>query len=47
MNKARHGVKHCWLEGVGKRDDCRYLKNRQLSNDQDDDDVEGSENVAK
>ena len=37
------------MEGVGKRDDCRYLKNRELSNDDnDDDDVdEGSENVAK
>ena len=46
---TRHGVKHGWLEGVGKRDDCRYLKNRELSNDDnDDDDVdEGSENVAK
>ena len=31
------------MEGVGKRDDCRYLKNRELSNDDDD----GSENVAK
>ena len=37
-----HGVKHGWLEGVGKRDDCSYLKNRELSNDDD-----GSENVAK
>ena len=42
------------MEGVGKRDDCSYLKNRELSNDEDkdddddDDDVdEGSENVAK
>ena len=37
------------MEGVGKRDDCRYLKNRELSNDDnDDDDVDdGSENVAK
>ena len=34
------------MEGVGKRDDCRYLKNRELSNDDDDDDDE-SENVAK
>ena len=42
MNKAWHGVKHGWLEGVGKRDDCSYLKNRELSNDDD-----GSENVAK
>ena len=31
------------MEGVGKRDDCRYLKNRELTNDDD----EGSENVAK
>ena len=31
------------MEGVGERDDCRYLKNRELSNDDDD----GSENVAK
>ena len=31
------------MEGVGKRDDCNYLKNRELSNDDDD----GSENVAK
>ena len=31
------------MEGVGKTDDCRYLKNRELSNDDDD----GSENVAK
>ena len=31
------------MEGVGKRDDCSYLKNRELSNDDDD----GSENVAK
>ena len=30
------------MEGVGERDDCRYLKNRELSNDDDD----GSENVA-
>ena len=30
------------MEGVGKRDDCSYLKNRELSNDDD-----GSENVAK
>ena len=29
------------MEGVGKRDDCSYLKNRELSNDDDD-----SENVA-
>ena len=35
------------MEGVGKRDDCSYLKNRELSNDEDDDDDEGSENVAK
>ena len=34
------------MEGVGKRDDCSYLKNRELSNDDDDVD-EGSENVAK
>ena len=34
------------MEGVGKRDDCRYLKNRELSNDDNDDD-DGSENVAK
>ena len=33
------------MEGVGKTDDCRYLKNRELSNDDDDDDE--SENVAK
>ena len=39
---TRHGVKHGWLEGVGERDDCSYLKNRELSNDDD-----GSENVAK
>ena len=32
------------MEGVGKRDDCSYLKNPELSNDDDDD---GSENVAK
>ena len=31
------------MEGVGKRDDCRYLKNRELTNNDD----EGSENVAK
>ena len=31
------------MEGVGKRDDCSYLKNRELSNDDDDE----SENVAK
>ena len=37
------GVKHGWLEGVGERDDCRYLKNHELSNDDDD----SSENVAK
>ena len=37
MNKAWHGVKHGWLEGVGKRDDCNYLKNRELSNDDNDD----------
>ena len=30
------------MEGVGKRDDCSYLKNREPSNDDD-----GSENVAK
>ena len=30
------------MEGVGKRDDCSYLKNRELSKDDD-----GSENVAK
>ena len=30
------------MEGVGERDDCSYLKNRELSNDDD-----GSENVAK
>ena len=30
------------MEGVGKTDDCSYLKNRELSNDDDD-----SENVAK
>ena len=30
------------MEGVGKRDDCSYLKNRELSNDGN-----GSENVAK
>ena len=30
------------MEGVGKRDDCSYLKNRKLSNDGD-----GSESVAK
>ena len=30
------------MEGVGKRDDCSYLKNRELSNDGD-----GSENVAE
>ena len=41
---TRHGVKHGWLEGVGERDDCSYLKNRELSNDDDDD---SSENVAK
>ena len=29
------------MEGVGKRDDCSYLKNREPSND------DGSENVAK
>ena len=38
---TRHGVKHGWLEGVGKRDDCIYLKNREPSND------DGSEDVAK
>ena len=32
------------LKCTFKRDDCRYLKNRELSNDDDDD---GSENVAK
>ena len=32
------------LEGVGKRDDCSYLKNRELSKEDDD---KGSENVAK
>ena len=42
MNKAWHGVKHGWLEGVGNRDDCSYLKNRELINDDD-----GSKNVAK
>ena len=31
------------MEGVGKTDDRRYLKNRELSNDDDD----SSENVAK
>ena len=31
------------MEGVGKRDDCSYLKNRELTNDDDDD----SENAAK
>ena len=37
------------MDCVGKRDDCSYFKNRELSNDDnDDDDVdEGSENVAK
>ena len=30
------------MEGVGKRDDCSFLKNRELINDDD-----GSENVAK
>ena len=35
------------MEGVGKRDDCSYLKNRELSNDEDDDVDDGSENVAK
>ena len=40
---TRHGVNHGWLEGVGKRDDCNYLKNRELSDDDDD----RSENVAK
>ena len=46
---TRHGVKHGWsvCEGVVKRDDCSYLKNRELSNDDDDDDDDGSENVAK
>ena len=34
------------MEGVGKRDDCSYLKNRELRNDDHDDD-DGSENVAK
>ena len=38
MNKASHED----MEGVGKRDDFSYLKNRELSNDDD-----GSENVAK
>ena len=42
MNKAWHGVKHGWLEGVRKSDDCSYLKNRELINDDD-----SSENVAK
>ena len=42
LKGSRHGVKHCWLEGVGKTDDCSYLKNRELSNDDG-----GSENVAK
>ena len=39
-------MKHGWSvwEGVGKKDNCRYLKNRELSNDDDDD---GSENVAE
>ena len=32
------------MEGVGKTDDCSYLKNSELSNEDDDD---GSENVAK
>ena len=31
------------MEGVGERDDRRYLKNREPSNDDDD----SSENVAK
>ena len=31
------------MEGVGKRDDSSYLKNRELTNDDDDE----SENVAK
>ena len=31
------------MEGVGKRDGFSYLKNRELSNDDDD----SSENVAK
>ena len=35
------------MEGVGKRDHCRYLKNRELTNDDDDDDDDDSENVAK
>ena len=30
------------MKGVGKSDDCSYLKNRELSSDDD-----GSENVAK
>ena len=30
------------MEGVGKSDDCSYLKNRELRKDDD-----GSENVAK
>ena len=33
------------MEDVGNRDDCSYLKNREPSNDDDNDD--GSENVAK
>ena len=46
LKLSRHGVKHVWSvwEGVGKKDNCRYLKNRELSNDNDDD---GSENVAE
>ena len=32
------------MEGVGERDNRSYLKNRELSNDDDDD---SSENVAK
>ena len=30
------------MEGVGKRDDCSYLKNRELNNDDD-----GSEKCRK
>ena len=32
LKRTRHGAKHGWLEGVGKRDDCSYLKNREPSN---------------
>ena len=34
-----------WKVHVGKRDDCSYLRNRELSNDDHYDD-DGSENVA-